>query len=169
MKNLFFLVLSITLISCSTKTEVLEIPLTSSSSEAIKILSDELFFKTNKITGRLINRGQSPQIYNAIIKSLQIDPNFIFAKVMLTESSNSMSRAERISVLDEAYKKRNSISDIERGIIEAIYFYRVNGDKVKASQILDKLVADNPNYYYLKVFNGNYQNSRGKAPCWKNA
>jgi len=82
MKNLFFLVLSITLISCSTKTEVLEIPLTSSSSEAIKILSDELFFKTNKITGRLINRGQSPQIYNAIIKSLQIDPNFIFAKVM---------------------------------------------------------------------------------------
>ena len=49
MKNLFFLVLSITLISCSTKTEVLEIPLTSSSSEAIKILSDELFFKTNKI------------------------------------------------------------------------------------------------------------------------
>ena len=33
----------------SCKTEVLAIPLTSSSSEAIKILSDELFFKTNKI------------------------------------------------------------------------------------------------------------------------
>ena len=52
MKNLFFL-LSILLISCSTKTEVLEIPLTSSSSEAIKILSDELFFKTNKMMEEL--------------------------------------------------------------------------------------------------------------------
>lgn len=174
MKNLFFLVLSITLISCSTKTEVLEIPLTSSSSEAVKVLSDELFFKTNKITGRLISRGQSPQIYDAIVKSLQIDPNFIFAKVMLAESNNSMSRAERISILDDAYNKRNSVSDIEKGIIEAIYFYRVNGDKVKASQILDKLVADNPNYYYLNVFNGNYQNfvmldPKSSENSWKEA
>ena len=45
MKNLFFLALSITLISCLSKTEVLEIPLTSNSPDAIKTLSDELFFK----------------------------------------------------------------------------------------------------------------------------
>ena len=54
MKNLFFLALSITLLSCSTKTEVLEIPLTSSSSEAVKVLSDELFFKTKKTEGEFL-------------------------------------------------------------------------------------------------------------------
>ena len=42
-----------------------------------------------------------------------------------------------ISLLDESLKARNSVSDIEKGLIEAIYFYRVNGDKIKAAQILD--------------------------------
>jgi hypothetical protein len=63
MKNLFFLALSITIISCSTKTEVLEIPLTSSSSEAVKVLSDELFFKKNKIVGRIYGSVWAPD-YN---------------------------------------------------------------------------------------------------------
>ena len=147
MKNLFFLVLSITLISCSTKTEVLEIPLTSSSSEAIKILSDELFFKTNKISSGLYNRFFNPDVYYAIKKALEVDPNFTFAKAMLAESDDRLSRKERIALLDDAYKNRVSVSDIEKGLIEAIYFSRVNGDKVKASQILDKLVNDNPQYY----------------------
>lgn len=156
MKNLFFLVLSITLISCSTKTEVLEIPLTSSSSEAIKILSDELFFKTKKDRGRIF--GNQTDINPAIKKSLEIDKEFVFAKAMLANSDNQLSRTERISLIDEAYKKRSSVSDIEKGLIEAIYFHRVNEDKVKAAQILDKLVSDYPEYYYLRVFNGNFQN-----------
>ena len=158
MKNLFFLVLSITLISCSTKTEVLEIPLTSSSSEAIKILSDELFFKTNKISSGLYNRFFNPDVYYAIKKALEVDPNFTFAKAMLAESDDRLSRKERIALLDDAYKNRVSVSDIEKGLIEAIYFSRVNGDKVKASQILDKLVNDNPQYYYLRLFNGTFKN-----------
>ena len=54
--------------------------------------------------------------------------------------------------------KTVSVSDIEKGLIEAIYFSRVNGDKVKASQILDKLVSDNPQYYYLRLFNGTFKN-----------
>ena len=158
MKNLFFLVLSITLISCSTKTEVLEIPLTSSSSEAIKILSDELFFKTNKISSGLYNRYFNPDVYNSIKKALEIDPNFVFAKAMLAESDNRLTRNDRISLIDDAFQRRNSVTEIEKGLIEAIYFSRVNGDKVKGSQILDKLIDDYPEYYYLRLFNGSYKN-----------
>ena len=158
MKNLFLLVLSITLIACSSKTEVLEIPLTSNSPDAIKTLSDELFFKKNKIVGRIYGSVWAPDLQSALTKALEIDPNFYFAKAVLADSDYSLNRSERNILLEDAYKNRAKVSDIEKGLIESIYFSRVSGDKVKGSQILEKLVNENPEYYYLKIFNGVYQN-----------
>ena len=174
MKKLIFLILSLIIISCSSKTEVLEIPLTSNSPEAVKILSDELFFKANNISSGLYNRFFNPDLYSALKKALEIDPNFVFAKALLADADNELTRTDMMSLLDEAYKNRNSVSEIEKGLIEAIYFSRVNGDKVKAARILEKLVSDNPEYYYLRLFNGNYKNfvmldPKSSESNWKEA
>ncbi len=156
MKKIIFLILTLIIASCSEKKDVLEIPLTSDSPEAISILSDQLFFKTKSDRGRIY--GFQTDINPAIKKALKIDPNFVFAKAIYAESDNSLSSNERRSLLEDAYKNIGNVSKIEKGLIEAIYFNRVNGDKVKSAQILDKLVLDNPQYYYLRIFNGYYQN-----------
>ena len=174
MKKIIFLILTLIIASCSEKKDVLEIPLTSDSPEAISILSEELFFKTNKIPSGLINRFFNPDLYSALKNALEIDPNFVFAKALLAYADDQLTRSDMISLLDESFKARNSVSDIEKGLIEAIYFYRVNGDKVKAAQILDKLVNNNPEYYYLRLFNGNYKNfvmldPKSSESNWKEA
>ena len=37
-------------------------------------------------------------------------------------SDDQLSRKERIALLDDAYSKIESVSEIEKGIIESIYF-----------------------------------------------
>ncbi len=173
MKKIIFLILTLIIASCSEKKDVLEIPLTSDSPEAISILSRELFFKTNDTPGR-INGGQASKINSALKEALEIDPNFNIVKALLADSGDILNDSERRSLIESAYKNRSNVSEIEKGLIESIYFNRINGNKVKAAQILEKLVNDNPEYYYLRIYNGNFQNFVMQNPKnaeanWKSA
>ena len=58
--------------------DVLEIPLTSDSPEAISILSDQLFFKTKSDRGRIY--GFQTDINPAIKKALEIDQIFVLQR-----------------------------------------------------------------------------------------
>ena len=173
MKKIIFLIITLIITSCSEKKDVLDIPLTSDSSEAISILSEELFFRTNETPGR-INGGQASKINAALKEALEVDPDFNIVKAFLADSDNFLNDSERRSLIESAYENRNNVSEIEKGLIESIYFNRVNGNKVKAAQILDKLVKDNPEYYYLRIYNGNFQNFVMQNPKnaetnWKSA
>ena len=98
MKKIIFLILTLIIASCSEKKDVLEIPLTSDSPEAISILSKELFFKTNDTPGR-INGGQASKINSALKEALEIDPNFNIVKALLADSGDILNDSERRSLV----------------------------------------------------------------------
>ena len=82
MKKIIFFILTLIIASCSEKKDVLDIPLTSDSSEAISILSEELFFRTNETPGR-INGGQASKINAALKEALEVDPDFNIVKAFV--------------------------------------------------------------------------------------
>ena len=141
-------------ISCAKEVEVLDIPLTSKSPEAIEVLANELFFKKANVTGRIFNNF----VTTALEEALEIDPDFVFAKALYSDSGGSLSNNERRALIESAYENRNTVSDIEKTLIEVIYFNTITGNKVQAAQLLDKVISENPQYYYLRVFNGVFQN-----------
>ena len=150
MKKIIFLITLFSFLSCSEKKNVLDIPLTSSSEEAKRIISDNLFFNNGNTSFRIYSGRTVP----ALEKVLELDPNFEFAKAIYADIQNNFvfKNNKRREILESAFKNRNNVSDIERAIIESIYYRRVEGNKIKAASVLKQIINENPEYYYLRVY-----------------
>ena len=162
MKKIIFLITLFSFLSCSEKKTVLDIPLTSSSEEAKRIISDNLFFNNGNTSFRIYSGRTVP----ALEKVLELDPNFEFAKAIYADIQNNFvfKNNKRREILESAFKNRNKVSDIERAIIESIYYRRVEGNKIKAASVLKQIINENPEYYYLRVYNGFFQNTVMQNP-----
>ena len=155
MKKIIYLLLaSFYIIGCSSNTEVPQIPLTSSSEEA-----KDLF--TNKIlSSNSDNQLFGPSIINDMNKVIEIDPSFYLAKAIGARYlSYSLGRNETNIIITEAYENRESVSEIESALISSIYQEDVLGNLVKGDSLLQEIVNKYPDYYYLWVYLGNYQNT----------
>ena len=151
-----FLVATIFL-SCSEEVKILDFPLTSNSSEAAKIASNELFFKNNNTPFRIF---QSDNFTKALEEALSLDQNFYFAKAMYADAPNNfkLKENEKRIFIELAYENVDKVSEIEKAIIESIYYKRIEGNNIKAANVLNDIVEKFPEYYYLRVYNGFFQN-----------
>ena len=145
MKKLsLFLIILITIVSCSTnENEALRIEYTSSSEEA------KALFKEFQINWE--QRNWNPERQEALMDSiLKLDPNFYAAKLRNNFGTNSETRG----YLLEAYNNRDKLSDIEKRLIESEYERRINGNRTKEDKIIDDLIVDYPDYYQLRIYSG---------------
>ena len=97
-------------ISCSTgtnETNVKDISVTTSSEDARKLFFDFLF---------LSEQGENIEAQDNLKKALRLDPNFQIAKIYsnLNQPKNTI----------EAFNNRESVSDLEKLIIESNYYAR---------------------------------------------
>ena len=70
--------------------------------------------------------------------------------------------------------KIENVSEIEKAFIESIYFNKIKGNKVKAASVLNEIFEKYPEYYYIGVYNGFFQNTIMQNPKeaeinWNNA
>jgi tetratricopeptide (TPR) repeat protein len=106
------------------------------------------------------NQLFGPSIINDMNKIIELDPNFYLAKAINARYlSYSLGQNEANKVISEAYENRGSVSEIESAIISSIYQESVLGNLVKGDGLLQELVSKYPDYYYLWVYLGNYQNT----------
>jgi len=160
MKKLIPLLLAtMILLSCSEEVKILDFPLTSSSTDAARIASNELFFKNNDTPFRVF--GFSDSFDPALEEAIGLDQNFYFAKAVYAygTNNNNFKNNERRAYIESAYENINKVSEIEKAIIESIYFNIIEGNKIKAARVLNEVVEKYPDYYYLRVYNGLFQNT----------
>ena len=132
-----FLILAF-LVGCAEKiNDINMIPLTTKSDQARVLMRrfllnlEELKWESNeKLLGQVLKE----------------DPEFVYAKIY-PATLNYGSRDKTRSQLMSAYENRSSVSDIERGIIEAVYSRIIKGDIVSQNKILDALISKHPQYY----------------------
>ena len=110
MRNLLFIAILFITFSCSNdtqKTNVKDISVTTSSEEARKLFFDYLF---------LTEQGENIEAQDNLKKALRLDPNFQIAKIYsnLNQPKNTI----------EAFNNRESVSELEKLIIEANYYSR---------------------------------------------
>jgi tetratricopeptide (TPR) repeat protein len=154
MKKIVCLLLVSFTIGCSKNIKVPQIPLTSSSEEAKNL------FVTKVLLSNSDNQLFGPSIINDMNKIIELDPNFYLAKAINARYlSYSLGQNEANKVISEAYENRGSVSEIESAIISSIYQESVLGNLVKGDGLLQELVTKYPDYYYLWVYLGNYQNT----------
>lgn len=153
------LILTITIISCSeTKKDTAEIPLTSSSDEAIKLFSDAVFKPKEAY------RTYNPVIDAALKKSIQIDPDFSLAQALIGSAGYRISIEDAREKIINAFDNIDNVSEIEAAIISSIYENNINGNISKGESILEDIVEKYPDYYYLRIYLGEYQNLIAKNP-----
>ena len=155
MKKLVPLFLVATIIlSCSEEVKILDFPLTSNSSEAAKIASNEIFSKSAK------DFFQSDNFNKALEEALSLDQDFYFAKAIYADAPNNfkLKENEKRSFIESAYENVDKVSEIEKAIIESIYFKRIEGNNIKAAIVLNDIIEKFPEYYFLRVYNGFFQN-----------
>ena len=160
MKNKIYILISLFIISCSNDVKTLEIPLTSNSIEASNIVSSALFFKEGFTGARIY----TSELVEALEKALKIDPNFEFAKAIYGDIPNNLKNSDRRSYIESAYSNSENVSEIEKAFIESIYFNNIEGNKVKAASVLNEIFEKYPEYYYIGVYNGFFQNTIMKNP-----
>tara|TARA_B100000902_G_scaffold390139_1_gene438559 strand:+ start:121 stop:1707 length:1587 start_codon:yes stop_codon:yes gene_type:complete len=152
-KYIFLFFISATFFtSCSDKKEVLEIPLTSNSQEAIELFQNEVF------RPKTAYRTYSPAINNAIVKCLELDPKFYLAQALYGNLSFQLKPEERREKINLAYNNIENVSEIEGALISSIYENRINGNLLEAEKILEDIVKKYPDYYYLRIYLGEFQN-----------
>jgi len=110
MRNLLIIPIFFIAISCSNdtnKSSVKDITVTTSSDEARKLFFDYLF---------LYEQGENIEAQDNLKKALRLDPNFQIVKIYsnLNQPKNTI----------EAFNNRESVSDLEKLIIEANYYSR---------------------------------------------
>ncbi len=155
----FLLILILITFSCSeSKKETLEIPLTSSSEEAIKLFSDAVFKPKEAY------RTYNPVIDDALKRCVEIDPNFSLAQALIGNIGRRISVEESREKIINAFENIDNISEIEGAIISSIYENKINGNLSKGESILEEIVDKYPDYYYLRIYLGEYQNLVAKNP-----
>ena len=158
-KILLILISTLAIISCSeNKKKVAEIPLTSKSEEAISIFTSEVF---RPKTGY---RTFTPEVNEALIKCLKLDENFFLAVAMYGSYGIQLKPEERREKVIIAYNNIENVTEIEAAIISSIYEEEINGNISKGEAILEDIVEKYPDYYYLRIYLGEYQNLIAKNP-----
>ena len=152
-KYIYLFFISTFIIGCSEKKEVLEIPLTSNSQEAVSLFQNEVF--RPKRAYRLF----SQEMGKVLSQILEKDPNFHLSSALLGAYSWNMNSDTRREIIIKAYENINAVSEIEKAIITSIYEDYISGNLVKAEQILEDIVKKYPDYYYLWLYLGSFQNA----------
>ena len=156
MKKLVSIIaLTLFFIQCSEQKKVLEIPLTSSSEEAKNL------FTTKILNSNSDNQLFGPSVIDEMKKIVELDPNFYLAKAINARylQSFSLGQNEVNKIITDAYENKESVSEIENAIISSIYQESVLGNLVKGDGLLQEVVTKYPNYSYLWIYLGNYQNT----------
>ena len=156
MKKLVSIIaLTLFFIQCSEEKKVLEIPLTSSSEEAKNL------FTTKILSSNSDNQLFGPSVIDEMNKIVELDPNFYLAKAINARylQSFSLGQNEVNKIITDAYENKESVSEIENAIISSIYQESVLGNLVKGDGLLQEVVTKYPNYSYLWIYLGNYQNT----------
>ena len=158
MKKILLILILIT-VSCSkNKKETLEIPLTSFSEEAIKLFSEAVFKPKEAY------RTYNPVIDKALKKAVEIDPNFSLAQAIIGSVGYRISVEESRNKIINAFDGIDNVTEIEAAIISSIYENIINGNISKGESILEDIVEKYPDYYYLRIYLGEYQNLIAKNP-----
>ena len=145
------------LVKCSSDTEVLDIPLTSSSQEAIDLFTTGVLNSNN---GNRLLAQNNNLMNDAINKVNKLDPDFHVVNAIRALYFNEGMSLETINaIINTAYDNRNSVSEIENVIISSIYEQIISGNLVKAESILEESLKKYPNYSYLWIYTGNFQNT----------
>ena len=66
-----------------------------------------------------------------------------------------------------AYEARESVSDLEKRLIEANYERYFNGNQIKQDSLVDLLVSDYPDLYQLRLISGDIKNNIDIKACQK--
>jgi len=154
-KLLSIIALTLFFIQCSEEKKVLEIPLTSSSEEAKNL------FTTKILNSNSDNQLFGPSVIDEMKKIVELDPSFYLAKAINARylQSFSLGQNEVNKIITDAYENKESVSEIENAIISSIYQESVLGNLVKGDGLLQEVVTKYPNYSYLWIYLGNYQNT----------
>ena len=159
MMKKILLILIVTFVSCSeSKIDTVEIPLTSNSEDAIKIFSSEVFRPKEAY------RTYNPVIDNALNKCIELDPNFSLAQALIGSVGYRMTSEEARKKIMIAYNNIENVTEIEAAIINSIYENNINGNVSKGESILEDIVEKYPDYYYLRIYLGEYQNLIAQNP-----
>ena len=151
-KTITLLLITLTTMSCSSEVEVLNIPLTSSSKEAIALFTSDVFrVKTGY-------RMDGPQVLPILDKIFELDSNFHLSNALRGSYNNNLNSGERRKIITDAYENRESVSEIEKALITSIYEENVSRNLVKAEGVLNDITNKYPGYYYLWLYTGSFQN-----------
>ena len=143
-----FLILAF-LVGCAEKTnDINMIPLTTKSDQA-RVLMRQFLLNLEEL------KWESNE--ELLAQVLKEDPEFVYAKIY-PATLNYGSRDKTRSQLISAYENRSSVSDIEKGIIEAVYSRIIKGDIVSQNKILDALISKHPQYYELRMMSAQVKN-----------
>jgi len=151
-KTISLLLITLTSLGCSNEFEVLDIPLTSSSKEAIAL------FKSNVFVVKSGYRMDAAQVLPVLDKIYELDSNFHLANALRGSYNNSLNSAERRQIISDAYDNRGGISEIEKALITSIYEENISRNMVKAESALIDITDKYPGYYYLWLYTGSFQN-----------
>tara|TARA_B100001057_G_C22857117_1_gene953097 strand:- start:2345 stop:3931 length:1587 start_codon:yes stop_codon:yes gene_type:complete len=158
-KFLLILVSTIAIISCSeSKVSTLEIPITSSSEDAIDLFSKSVFHPKEAY------RTYNPVIDAALKKCVELDPNFSLAQALIGSAGYRITPEERRKKIIAAYENIENVTEIEAAIINSIYENIINGNVSKGEAVLEDAARKYPDYYYLRIYLGEYQNIEAKNP-----
>ena len=144
------------LAACEEKVEVKRIQWTSSSPEAIGLFEEFLY--NNEYEKDI------PEYQEELIDSiLVLDPDFAMANSFNGFGSDEENRKSFM----RAYEARESVSDLEKRLIEANYERYFNGNQIKQDSLVDLLVSDYPDLYQLRLISGDIKNNIDIKACQK--
>jgi tetratricopeptide (TPR) repeat protein len=129
--------------------DIKRIPLTTNSAQA-EVLMRKLMLNEEEF---LWDNNES-----LLSEILELDPEFAFAGMfepMYQVKDPATAKENFLS----AYTRRTEVSAIERGIMDSMYAGFIDGDDIERSRILDQLVAENPEYYKLRIMSANAYNA----------
>ena len=162
MKNKFFILLSLLIISysCSDEKVVKFIPLTTDSEEAKEAFKEGIYRE---------DQNETNESRAAFKKAIELDENFLLAKIFYDSTVYTENR-ERLL---QAYQRKSEVSELEQKIIEANYERVVYGNGKKAMAIFDSLIIKYPDIPFLYERTGNmkaFSNEFDKSiEYWKKA
>ena len=157
MKKILYPLFFITfLFSCTEEKIAKRIDWTSESPEAIQLFEE--FLQIDEY------EKDMPEYQEQLMDSiLKIDPNFVMAKTFNGFGTDEENRKSFMS----AYEKRETVSDIEKRLIEANYERFFNGNRIIQDSLVDELIKDYPEYYQLRLISGDIKNNIDVKKCQK--
>ena len=158
-KTLLLLISTLAITACAeNKNEIINIPLTSSSEEAISLFTNTVFQPKEAY------RTYDPVIDEALKKCVELDTEFSLAQALIGSVGYRITPEERREKIIAANSNIANVTEIEAAIINSIYENIINGNVSKGENILEDIVKKYPDYYYLRIYLGEYQNLVAKNP-----